>query len=250
MSGISRARPHLRLPALPSARALRRSLIVAGLAAVALCAGYLFWLRDSSLVAVEEVTVRGAGAGSGLESALVAAAREQTTLHVDSAALEEAVAFDPAVRGVSAEADFPHGLAITVDLREPVGYLRSEGLVVAADGVVLADAASAPDEIPVLDLNGKDLVRAGRAEGNALSLAKVLGAAPEPLRAEVGSIAIDPAHGIVAELNGGIELRFGTKAGADVKWRSAAAVLADGKLDSAGYVDLSVPERPVVGGPE
>lgn len=249
MSGISRVLPRLRLPALPSARALRRRVIVVGLIAAALCGGYLFWLRDSSLVAVEEVTVSGAGGSKGLESALVAAAREQTTLHVDAAALEEAVAFDPAVRGVSAETDFPHGMAITVDLREPVAYLRSERLVLAADGVVLAEANDAPEQLPVLDLGGDDLVRSGRAEGNALSLAKAMGAAPQPLLAEVDSIEIDREHGVVAELTGGVELRFGTKANADLKWKSAAAVIADAKLDTAAYIDLSVPERPVVGGP-
>lgn len=249
MSGASRNLPRLRVPALPSARALRRWLVILGLGAIVLCAAYLFWLRDSSLVAVEDVTVSGAGGARGLESALTTAAREQTTLHVDTAALEEAVAFDPAVRAVSAEADFPHGLAIAVDMREPVAYLQSAGVVLAADGVVLAEASQAPEQLPVLDLRGDDLVGSGRAEGNALSLAKLVGAAPEPLLTQVRSVAIDPELGIVAELNGGVELRFGTKSDSDTKWKAAAAVLADAKLDTAAYVDLSVPERPVVGGP-
>jgi cell division septal protein FtsQ len=250
MSGLSRVLPRLRLPALPAAPVLRRRLIAAGLIAVALCAAYLFWLRDSALVAVEEVTVSGAKGHPELEAALVDAAREQTTLHVDTAALEEAVDADPAVRGVSAAADFPHGLAVTVDLREPVGYLRSERVAVAADGVVLEEGAGAAGQLPVLDLEGGDLLRGGRVEGNALALAKVLGAAPEPLLSGVDSATVESERGVVVELDAGIELRFGTKGDAGTKWKAAAAVLADAKLESAAYIDLSVPERPVVGGPE
>ena len=59
--------------------------------------------------------------------------------------------------------------------------------------------------------------------------------------------SVDDRHGVVAELNGGIELRFGAPGSADQKWQAAATVLADPKLTSATYIDLSVPSRPVVG---
>ena len=74
------------LPSLPDLRKLRRRLLVLALVALALAAGYLLWLRDSSLVAIERVTVTGAEGEPGVEAALAAAATEMTTLHVDETA--------------------------------------------------------------------------------------------------------------------------------------------------------------------
>lgn len=248
MGASARASARLSLSALRPSRTLRRRLIVAGLAAIALAAAYVLWFRDSSFVAVEDVNVSGIEGAPGLEPRLVAAARQQSTLNVDAAALEAAVADDPAVRAISAEPDFPHGLAVAVDLRQPVGYLRSEGAVVAGDGVVLAEADRPPDGLATLDVKDGDLVRGGAVGGEGLALARVLGAAPKPLLGEVNSITIDPELGVVADLGPGIELRFGSKGEASQKWRATAAVLADRKLDRAAYIDLSVPGRPVVGG--
>lgn len=248
MGASVRAFARLPISALRPSRTLRRRLIAAGMVAIAFSTAYVFWFRDSSFVAVEEVTVSGIEGAPELEPKLVAAARQQSTLNVDPVALEAAVASDPAVRAISAEPDFPHGLAVTVDLREPVGYLRSEGAVVAGDGVVLAGANRPPDGLATLDLKDGDPVRGGAVGGEGLALARVLGAAPKPLLAEVNSITIDPELGVVADLGPGIELRFGSKGEADQKWRATAAVLADRKLDRAAYIDLSVPGRPVVGG--
>ena len=49
-------------------------------------------------------------------------------------------------------------------------------------------------------------------------------------------------------LRGGIPVRFGDDSAAGAKWRAAAAVLADPKLDALTYLDVRVPERPAIGG--
>lgn len=247
----SRRAPHLSLwslPSLPSGPVLRRRALAAGLLAVALAAGYMFWLRDSSLVAVEEVSVKGVGERSDLESLLRTAGLEQTTLHVDTGALAAAVAAEPAVRSVSAAADFPHGLEITVDLRRPVAFLKAGGAVVAGDGVVLDRSGDRPEGVPTIELRGDDLLAGGVVAGDALGLVRVLSAAPEPLLAETDSIGVDPDYGTVATLAAGIDLRFGGNGQADQKWKAAAAVLADPELGSVSYIDLAVPKRPVAGG--
>ncbi|MDX6660777.1 MAG: cell division protein FtsQ, partial [Solirubrobacteraceae bacterium] len=75
----------------------RRRLIALGLLAVALAAVYLFWLRDSSLVRVEQVTVKGLDTpdAARVSAKLSVAARQMTTLHVNEDALRRAVADEP-----------------------------------------------------------------------------------------------------------------------------------------------------------
>jgi cell division protein FtsQ len=236
-----------RLPRAPQWRTTRRWLVVALVLAAALAAGYFLWFRDSSLVAVEQVEVVGAEGEPGVEAALVAAADEMTTLNVDQGALEAAVADDPSVLSVSATADFPHGLRITVDSRRPAGFVPGEDAIVAADGVVLELGAEQPEGLPLIDAEDGIPAAGERIEGADLILARVLGAVPEPLQEQTTGAHMDGEHGPVVEIGEGIELRFGDPAQAERKWAAAAAVLADPGLRSAVYIDVTVPTRPVVG---
>ena len=116
----------------------RSPAVVAGL----LAAGYQLWFRSSSFVAVEQVTVAGMTGPerAAAEAALTKAAKDMTTLDVDVDALRAAVAGLATVVDVEADADFPHGLAITVHERPPVLIAAAGGraLPVAGDGTVLA----------------------------------------------------------------------------------------------------------------
>ena len=248
MGSIARSLPRPRLGSLPSGPVLRRRLAIVVVLAAVLAAAYWFWFRDSSFVAVEAVRVSGTEEQPELASKLEAAALEQTTLNVDEQALLAAVSDDPAVRGVSAAADFPHKLTIEVDLRDPVGYLPSTGEVVAGDGVILERVGEPPGELATIEVEDGKLGSGDMLEGNALTIAKALGPAPVPLLEKVTGARMDAEHGVVVTLKGGIELRFGDRADHDLKWKAAAAVLADPKLTTASYIDLSVPDRPVVGG--
>lgn len=255
MGALARAlpRPRISLPrSVPAWPVLRRRLLIALIVAAAVVAGYHFWLRDSSLVAVEQVTVVGAEQSPAIDDKLRAAGLEQTTLHVDQGALAAAVEGEPAVRSVSASGDFPHGLTIDVDLRRPAGFVRSEGLVVAGDGVILDRTGTAPEGVPAIKANSDtDKGVAGSAAavgGEALQVARVLGSAPEPLAPLIASATTDPTMGVVVELSAGLELRFGGAGDAAMKWLAAAAVLADRSFETAAYLDLSVADRPVAGG--
>lgn len=242
------ARPlfSLSLPAKPAWPALRRWLLLALAAVVALAAAYLLWLRDSSLVAVTDVTVIGAERDPGIEADLAHAAMSMSTLDVDESALRAAVADDPAVVSVSASPDFPHGLSVTVDVREPAGYIAADGgVIVAGDGVVLATETERPEGLPPIEVESPEVD--ARASGSALALARVLGPAPDALSRRIERGFEDPELGPVVVLTSGIELRFGDPAQAASKWDAAAAVLADPELGSASYLDLSVPSRPVAG---
>src|SRR5215207_694477 len=106
---------------------VRRRLAVLLVLVLALACAYLFWLRDSSLVKVEKVTVTGLTShdGARVRAALAAAATDMTTLHVDRGRLEEATASFPVVRSIDVEADFPNGMRIHVVEHRPAALLVS-----------------------------------------------------------------------------------------------------------------------------
>jgi cell division protein FtsQ len=222
-------------------------MIVAVILAVAVIAGYMLWFRDSSFVAVERVDVTGADLAPNVEAQLSDAALGLSTLHLDRSALEAAVADDPTVIALKIDPDFPHGLTIDVESRTPAGWLAGDdgGALIAADGVVLDTGVDQPDGLPAIEADPADL--GDRAAGQALAAARVLGAVPGPLQPQVTDARVDDDHGVVVEVTGGIELRFGAPREAEQKWRAASAVLADPDLTSATYIDLSVPSRPAVG---
>lgn len=224
---------------------LRTGILLALVAAAALLAAYMLWFRDSPFVAVEEVEVTGADVPPAIAGELTTAATGLSTLHLDRDAIEAAVAGEPSVAGLKIDTHFPHGITIDVESRPVAGWIDADGgTLVAADGTVLETGIERSDGVPEIVGDAPDGDRAADAE---LAAAKVLGATPGPLRGQVVEAGVDGEHGVVAELTGGIELRFGTPAAADQKWRAAAAVLADPELTGATYIDLSAPERPVVG---
>lgn len=224
----------------------RRRLIFGVLIFIGLVGGYMLWFRDSSFVAVEEVEVTGADLTADIEGQLSGAAMGLSTLHLDRSALEAAVADDPSVVALKIDTHFPHGLTVDVQSRTPAGWLDADGgALIAADGIVLETDIERPDGVPAIDADPEQL--STRADGEALAAARVLGATPDPVLAEVDSARIDDEQGVVVEVTGGIDLRFGDPGSAEQKWRAATAVLADPALTSATYIDLSVPSRPVVG---
>ena len=236
---------------LPPWRIVRRWLVVAAIALLALAAAYTFWFRGSSYVAVEQVKITGTEQVPEVDSALRAAADGQSTLHPDADALRAAVAGNPAVAGIKVDTQFPHTMLIDVRTRIPVGYLASEGVVVAGDGTILDTTGKAPEGVPEIKADSKDsgdLVDGKAVTGDALEISRVLGAVPAPLADEINSAETNKDVGVSVDIGPGLELRFGDSSSADLKWKAAAAVLADPKFEGASYLDLSVPDRPVAGG--
>jgi len=233
----------------PSGRIWIRRVVAIGVLASALAAAYLLWLRDSSLFAVGDVQVVGVSSTEGDEvsRALERAAREMTTLHVREDALRTAVRPYPSVKSVSAHPRLPTGLEIEVTEREPVSLVQVAGrdLPVAADGTLLPGVPTAGLDLPPLDATAES--SAARLRAGALEQTRVLGAAPEPLRALIERSTQDP-EGIGVRLANGISLRFGDATRAEAKWAAVARILADSELGGLSYIDVRAPERPAVGG--
>lgn len=227
----------------------RRAFILAAIALV-LVAGYFLWFRDSSLVAVEEVKVEGATANEEeIGAALAGAAGGMSTLNVDEQKLARAVAGFPTVASIRADAGFPHSLTIIVNERLPVAEAELDGerVAVSADGFVLPGVDVRGAKLPSLDEDAS--ARGGVLTDEGAAQAAALGGAPSELRERIESAAWDPERGgVVVELEGAPELRFGGGEDSELKWRAVAAVLSDPEFGSPAYVDVSVPERPVAGG--
>jgi hypothetical protein len=104
-----------------------------------------------------------------------------------------------------------------------------------------------PDEprLPRLPLD--EVPKSGHLAGPVLEQAKVLGAAPAALRPYVERSYYGES-GVDVDLTSGIELRFGDASRARLKWKAAAAILADPSITALDYVDLHAPGRPAYGG--
>jgi cell division protein FtsQ len=226
-----------------------RRLVAAGIAGGVLLAGYMLWLRDASVFAIDDVRVEGISSAEGDEvaAALTRAARGMTVLHVREDELRAVASRYPTVETVSTARSLPDGLTIHVTERQPVAVIVRSGrdLPVAEDGTLLPGVSTENLDLPTIDAEAE--ASATRLADQALDQARVLGAVPDPMRAPVAKSTVGE-EGIVVELSNGITLVFGDAGQARAKWSAAARVLADTKLGALSYVDLRAPDRPAVGG--
>jgi cell division septal protein FtsQ len=211
---------------------------------------YWLWFRDSSFARVHDVQISGVSGpqARAIRSALEDAGLSQTTLHVSNADLRAAVAGYPVVRSITAQGVFPHKLRVEVQLNLPVAVLQTPAgrKPVAADGLLLPDVPVA-NGLPVLRTNAT-LPAERVSSGTAFDLVRVVGLAPQPLRARLASVGVTPGTGIVAKLTAGPDLIFGDATRMPAKWMAAARVLSAAGARGATYIDLRLPERPAAGG--
>ncbi len=227
---------------------LRVKLIAGALAALAVLAGAWVWLRDSSLVAVERVSVTGvAGPDAGqIRSALGLAARNMTTLDVHLGQLRTAVAPYPVVKDLRVSTQFPHGMRIRVIELLPVGALTAGGETIAAsaDGTLLHDVPTGSlPAVPLQSFPGGSRV----TNQDALNALALLAYAPPRLEPKISQVTTSPPHGLVVELRSGPSIYFGPAGDFAAKWGAAAVVLAAPGSAGASYIDVSDPERPAAG---
>ena len=225
---------------------MRRRVLVMLAVCLVLAAGFQFWLRDSPLVAVEQVKVTGLTTKDAprVRAALASAAHTMTTLHVDQAKLERAIAAYPVVRELEVNADFPHRLEIRVVEHRPAALVG--GLPVAGDGTILR-GLPVEGSLPRIEARGR-LDGDRLSDPGALNAARVAGGAPAPLRGRLERIDLRADEGIVVELRDGPELFFGDAEHVRAKWIAAVRILADPEAAGASYIDVRLPGRPAAGG--
>jgi cell division protein FtsQ len=236
------------LPAL-SPRVKRRLLALLVLSLL-FAGGYQFWLRDSSLVAVDEVKISGLTSADAqrVHMSLTSAAKGMTTLHIDQERLERAVEAYPVVHELTASADFPHGLTVRVveHVAAAIAVSDSGKVAVAGDGTILR-GLPVEGELPTVEVDG--VPRGDRLrDADGRRAVAVAGAAPSALRGRIKQVTRRPQQGLVAELSDGPELIFGVATQLPAKWAAAARVLADPEARGASYIDLRIASRPAAGG--
>ena len=231
-------------------RIWRRRLIAIALLAVAIFSAYWFWFRNSTLVAVTEVEVRGTTVNQrAIARALDQAGRQMTTLNVEESTLVEALGRFPTVAAIRTSTDFPHKLTVIVRERPPVAVSSVSGKPtgVSADGYALIGLDVSRFDLPSMG-PVEEVSADGRVDDHARAEAAVLGGTPGPLVPGLVSAVWDDTYGgVVVDLSGAPELRFGDGRDIEAKWASASALLADPELGSPGYLDVSAPGRPVAG---
>ena len=233
-----------------SARAKRRLLAFAAILLLLATVHYA-WFRDSSFVAVEQVTITGVTTDDAprIRARLTAVARDMSTLHVDKDALMRSLPAGAAVADLRVTTDFPHGMTIEVVQSPVVAVLVIPGrrIPVAADGSLLKGVKAG--NVPAINVGA--LPSSGRlGRGRALELVGVSATAPRALRGRVERIRKLPGKGLVAYIENGPQVIFGDSSSLAAKWTAAAAVLADEESRGALYVDVTLPDRPVAGGVE
>ncbi len=121
-----------------------------------------------------------------------------------------------------------------------------DAVPVSANGEVLTWLV-VPEDLSLPELPLADPPKGDRVKGPVLEQARVLGAVPPALRRFVTSSRYGES-GVDVELDSGIELRFGDASQAALKWKAAAAILADPTIEALDYVDLHAPAHPAYGG--
>ena len=240
----------LRAALIPGPKTRRRLLVMTILAAL-LAGLYAFWLRDSSLVAVEQVKVTGLTSHDAerVRVALASTAETMTTLHVDERRLQDAAAAFPMVARIEVTPEFPNGMTIDVIEHRPAAIAVADGRrqPIAGDGSVLAEMPVEGD-LPTIDL-AVAMPQRRLGQGAARDAAQVAGMAPAVIARRVDTLSREGgARGVVATLEDGTELLFGAPEQLAAKWVAAIRVLADDEADGASYIDVRIPERPVAGG--
>jgi hypothetical protein len=234
---------------LPSAR----SLLAAG-ALVASAIGLYAAARTSSVFAVRSIEVH---AGSPRVAREVRSAlrglRGAPLLALGQEDVERLLATVPDVQRVAVDRAFPHTLVVTVRRERPVGVLRqgAHAWLVSARGRVLRPVVVGTAlRLPRVWVGAEGTIRVGATVGSAergeavAALGAIAGTGFGPrvltVRARDGELTF--------VLRSGSELRLGDRGDIRLKVAIARRILrlvgADGSAVS--YLDVSVPERPVV----
>ena len=207
--------------------------------------------RTTSAFAVDRVAVQGAQpeVAADVRTALAPALGE-SLLRLDLGDLLRRAERVPMVASASFDRDFPHTLAVHVVPEVPVAVLRqgSSSWLVAAGGRVVAELErGARAGLPRIWLKRDVDVRVGESlQGvQRRAVAAVAPLVEQPLPSAVTSVTVGRDE-LALSLRSGIELRLGDVSDLAVKLEVARRVLPQlGGLD--GYLDVSVPERPVAG---
>ena len=243
-----RAVPSLQLARIaPSGRS-----VLIGLALFALAVGGYLGARETSVFAVRTIDIRGGDqALRDQVKAVLADEVGQSLLKVDENGLGRRIAPLPGVRSFRYDRAFPNTLRIVLRPEQPVLVVRrgDQAYLAAASGRVIRTLAHPHlSHLPRLWVTKDVQVKVGEplpgpAAAAATALAPLQGA---PLPGGVRFVR--GGKELTFVLGGGLELRLGDHGDLQLKLAIARRILGATAAATVGggYLDVSVPERPVL----
>jgi cell division protein FtsQ len=210
--------------------------------------------RETSLFALRELEVTGAP--PRVTRAVEAAAAEragESLVALDRGELRRALEALPTVRAVELDRAFPHTLRISVAPEQPLAVLRrgkEEWLLSERGRVMRPVERGAAARRPRVRFEAEGRIAAGdlveaRDVTAALAVLRRL-PADFPVRVDEARAS---GSTVALVLAGGGELRLGERSDIPLKLEVAARVLrtlASAELADLAYVDVDLPERPLV----
>lgn len=244
---LPRAAPQRRIDVtrlLPSGRATVITLVV-----VALAAGVYLLARESSMFAVGTIDVRGAPPSvAGQVRAALAEFKGDSLVTLNGAAVVRRLEGLPVVAAARYDRDFPHTLRVFIKPERPVAVVRRgpDSWLVSARGRVIAGVTRGENsDLPRIWVQRAISVSPGGMLGGDPARA-VRAAAPlfrSPLRGRVATVRATPDE-LTLVLRSGLQLDLANTANLPLKL-VVGAKIAGSAGRSSGYIDLTVPERPV-----
>jgi cell division septal protein FtsQ len=228
----------------PTGRATVITLVV-----VALAAGVYLLARESSMFAVDTIDVRGAPPSvAGQVRAALAEFKGDSLVTLNGAAVVRRLDGLPVVADARYDRDFPHTLRVFVQPERAVAVLRrgpDSWLVSARARVIAGLGPGERSDLPRIWLRGSVSVTPGGVlSGNPARA--VTAAAPlwhSDLRSRVSTVRAGPAE-LTFVLRSGIELHLGDATNLPLKLAVGARIASAARY-YRGYIDLTVPDRPV-----
>lgn len=260
----ARRRPSARAAVLPARRAgldlgriapSRRSIAL-GLALLALAVGAYLAALETSLFAVRRIEVRGGT--PELQAAVRGALRPEvgrSLLRVNGSELGRRLGALPFVHTFTYDRAFPNTLEVTVRSEVPVlvvRYAHGAAYLVSASGRVLAQLPHPRlSSLPRLYVLPQVRLTVGDQAPDPVAAAAAALAPLHTAPLETGvRFVTNGAQGLTLLLGGGLQLRLGDRGDVRLKYAIARRILqATGAARAGGgYLDVSVPERPVLSG--
>ena len=226
--------------------------ILLGLALLVGAAVLYVGARQTSVFAVRTIDVRG---GTPVLRAQVRAALGETLgrslLRVDGGTVTNAVAPIPGVRSFTFDRSFPHTLRLVIRPERPVLVLRRgpDAYLVAASGRVLRTLRQPRlSGLPRLWANRDAKLAVGAVLPPELAAGAAALAATSGVGLPTGVHEVRTHKELTLVLGSGFQVRLGEVGDLRLKLAIARRILrATGAATTAGgYVDVSVPERPVL----
>jgi cell division septal protein FtsQ len=213
--------------------------------------------RETPVFAVRSIEVAGGSRSVRLDAERAARPfRGESLAALDGGALVDELEALPSVRSATYDRAFPSTLRIFIEPERPLAVARigTDSWVVSERGRVLSRAGGAGAALPRYELEEMSGVQPGRflSDPQSKAILAALALLPKRFPARIETVWYDQSRLVLALRTkwGAPELRLGEPVDIGAKLEVAALILRSLSAEeraSAGYLDVSVPERTVLG---